>query len=156
MIYARLDATGTVIDTCRVDPFTIYHAGYASGFVPAPDGTQPGWVFDGTTFIAPPPEPEPEPVPDPAEWLIDVGPFFDRFAAAKMPLLMSSNATVQALVKDLQVRKWIDLQRADVGQGIDALIALGVPGMTAELKTAILTTPVTADENFALRKVYFS
>ena len=92
----------------------------------------------------------------PTEWLIDVGPFFDRFAAAKMPLLMSSNATVQALVKDLQVRKWIDLQRPDVAQGIDALIALGVPGMTAELKTAILTAPVTADENFALRKVYFS
>ena len=93
--------------------------------------------------------------PSPTQWLIDVGPFFDRFGAAKMPLLMSTNATVQALVKDLQVRKWIDLQRPDVGQGIDALIALGVPGVTAELKTAILTTPVTADENFALNKVYF-
>lgn len=94
--------------------------------------------------------------PKPTDWLIDVGPFFDRFSSAKMPLLMSTNATVQALVKDLQVRKWIDLQRADVGAGIDALIALGVPGMTAELKTAILTTPVTAEENFALRRVYFS
>ena len=92
----------------------------------------------------------------PTQWLIDIGPFFDRFQSAKMPLLMSTNTTVQALVKDLQVRKWIDLQRADVGQGIDALIALGVPGMTAELKTAILTTPVTSEENFALRKVYFS
>lgn len=94
--------------------------------------------------------------PKPTDWLIDVGPFFDRFGAAKMPLLMSSNATVQALVKDLQVRKWIDLQRADVASGIDALIALGVPGMTSELKTAILTTPPTAEENFALRRVYFS
>lgn len=94
--------------------------------------------------------------PKPTDWLIDVGPFFDRFGAAKMPLLMSTNATVQALVKDLQVRKWIDLQRADVGQGIDALIALGVAGVTAELKAAILTTPVAPDENFALRRVYFS
>lgn len=93
---------------------------------------------------------------NPTEWLIDVGPFFDRFSSSKMPLLMSANTTVQALVKDLQVRKWIDLQRADVGQGIDALIALAVPGVTAGLKTAILTTPVTPEENFALRKVYFS
>ena len=92
----------------------------------------------------------------PTEWLIDIGPFFDRFGAAKMPLLMSTNTTVQALVKDLQVRKWIDLKRADVASGIDALIALGVPGMTAELKASILTTPVSAEENFALRKVYFS
>lgn len=94
--------------------------------------------------------------PGPTDWLIDVGPFFDRFGPAKMPLLMSANATVQALVKDLQVRKWIDLQRPDVAAGIDALIALVVPGMTAELKAAILTTPVTAEENFALRRVYFS
>jgi hypothetical protein len=94
--------------------------------------------------------------PKPTDWLIDVGPFFDRFGEAKMPLLMSTHATVQALVKDLQVRKWIDLQRPDVGAGIDALIAIGVPGMTAGLKTSILTTPVTPEENFALRRVYFS
>lgn len=94
--------------------------------------------------------------PGPTDWLIDIGPFFDRFGPAKMPLLMSSNATVQALVKDLQVRKWIDLQRADVGAGIDALIALGVPGVDADQKAAVLTTPVTAEENFALRRVYFS
>lgn len=112
-----------------------------------------GDLYSGGTFVTPEPPPA---APSPTDWLIDVGPFFDRFAAAKMPLLMSTNATVQALVKDLQVRKWIDLQRADVGAGIDALIALGVPGMTTELKTAILTTPPTAEENFALKKVYFS
>ena len=112
-----------------------------------------GDLYDGATFATPAPRAT---SPSPTDWLIDVGPFFDRFGAAKMPLLMSTNSTVQALVKDLQVRKWIDLQRADVGQGIDALIALGVPGVTAELKASILTTPVTAEENFALRKVYFS
>lgn len=89
-------------------------------------------------------------------WLIDVGPFFDRFGASKMPVLMSADATVQAIVKDLQVRKWIDLQRVDVGQGIDVLIAKAVAGITPTLKAAVLTTPVTADENLALRRVYFS
>ena len=122
------------------------------GAVLCPSGNI-GDVHSNGAFLTPEPPPA---APSPTDWLIDVGPFFDRFGAAKMPLLMSTNATVQALVKDLQVRKWIDLQRADVGAGIDALIALGVPGMTAELKTAILTTPVTAEENFALRKVYFS
>lgn len=112
-----------------------------------------GDLYANGTFVTPEPPPA---APSPTDWLIDVGPFFDRFAGAKMPLLMSTNATVQALVKDLQVRKWIDLQRPDVATGIDALIALGVPGMTAELKTAILTTPPTAEENFALKKVYFS
>ena len=95
-------------------------------------------------------------VVDPCEWLIDIGPFFDRFGAAKMNILASANATVQALVRDLQIRKWVDLQRADVTAGIDALIALGVAGVDGALKTAVLTTPVAAAENEALRKVYFS
>lgn len=90
------------------------------------------------------------------EWLIDVGPFFDRFKTAKMPLLLSTNATVKALLSDIQVRKWIDLKRPDVSQAIDALIALGVTNMTTELKNEILNTPVTAEENLALRKQFFS
>ena len=115
-----------------------------------------GYVWVDLPYSAPPATVPPEPTVEPFEWFIDVGPFFDRFGASKMPLLMSTNATVQALVKDLQVRKWIDLKRADVAQGIDALIALGVPGVNSTLKTSILTTPVTAEENFALRRVYFS
>jgi hypothetical protein len=121
--------------------------------VPPSSPVDVGWGHgpDGFYRIGP----APEPVPPATQWLIDIGPFFDRFGAAKMALLTSGNATVQALVKDLQVRKWIDLQRADVAAGIDALIALGVAGIDAELKTAVLTTPVADAENFALRKVYF-
>lgn len=90
------------------------------------------------------------------EWLIDIGPFFDRFGAAKMAVLTSTSPIVQALITDITVRKWVDLQRADVGQGIDAIIAAGVAGVDATLKTAILTTPVAADENLALRRLFFS
>lgn len=96
----------------------------------------------------------PAPV-DPAQWLIDIGPFFDRFGSAKMNVLASTNATVQAIVTDVQVRKWIDLKRVDVGQAIDALTALGVAGVTPTLKASILNTPVTAEENRALRRSYF-
>lgn len=109
----------------------------------------PGWAYSGGNFTAPA-------VVNPTEWLIDVGPFFDRFGAAKINILASANATVQALVRDLQIRKWVDLERADVAAGIDALIALGVSGVDGALKTAVLTTPVAAAENEALRKVYFS
>ena len=102
-------------------------------------------------------QPEPAaPAPDPTEWLIDVGPFFDRFGPAKMAVLSSSDATVRALVTDLQVRKWIDLKRADVAQGIDLLISKSIPGLDAARKSAILNDPVQPVENLALRKAYFS
>lgn len=123
----------------------------AIGAVLCPTG-RIGDLYANGTFVTPEPPPA---APSPTDWLIDVGPFFDRFGAAKMPLLMSTNATVQALVKDLQVRKWIDLKRPDVGQGIDALIAIGISGVTAELKDSILNTPPSSDDNFALRRVYF-
>ncbi len=72
-----------------------------------------------------------------------------------MAILTRQNATVKAIISDLQVRKWVDLKRADVGQGIDALMAVGINEVTAELKSSVLNTPVTADENLALRRLYF-
>ena len=123
--------------------------GFASVPVLAGATVSPGDTYaDGAGF-------SPAPAADPAAWLIDVGPFFDRFGMAKMALLMSSNATVKALVADLQVRKWVDLRRPDVAAGLDALIQIGVPGVNAALKAAILETPVTPDENLALRVQFF-
>jgi len=80
----------------------------------------PGWIYQDGNFSQPQ-------ASNPTEWLIDIGPFFDRFGAAKMGILMSSNATVKAILSDLQVRKWIDLKRADVADGLDSLIALSTP-----------------------------
>ena len=102
------------------------------------------------------PDDVPAPVVNPTEWLINVGPFFDRFGPAKMAVLAHPDALVQALVKDLQVRKWIDLKRADVGQGIDLLISKSISGVDAALKAEILTAPVMHEENLALRQTYFS
>lgn len=96
---------------------------------------------------------EPAPV-NPAEWLIDIGPFFDRFGAAKMAVLTSTDAGVKAILADTQVRKWIDLQRADVAQSV-AYIGTVVSAVTPALQAAILTTPVSPEENLALRKLYF-
>ena len=91
---------------------------------------------------------------DPCEWLLDLGPFYDRFGAAKMPVLTSPDATVKAIIADCNVRKWIDLQNPDVANGL-AYIGTVVAALTPAIQTAILTTPVTAEENRALRKLYF-
>lgn len=95
------------------------------------------------------------PEQSPYAWLIDVGPFFDRFGLVKYNILTSANPMVRALVTDIQCRKWVDLEREDVAHGFDMLIAAGVAGVTPALKEAILTTEPTSDENLALRKLYF-
>lgn len=91
---------------------------------------------------------------DPCEWLLDLGPFYDRFGAAKMPVLTSPDATVKAIIADCNIRKWIDLENPDVASGL-AYIGTVVAALTPAIQTAILTTPVTAEENRALRRVYF-
>ena len=89
------------------------------------------------------------------EWLIDIGPFFDRFGAAKMAVLTSADPGVQAILKDTQVRKWLDLKLPELVQSV-TYVGTTVPAVTAELQAAILNTPVAPDENLALRKMYFS
>ena len=91
----------------------------------------------------------------PWEWLIDIGSFFDRFGAAKMAVLTSSDVGVQAILKDTQVRQWIDLKHPDVASSI-AYISTKVTSVTQELQQSILNTPVAEIENLALRKLYFS
>ena len=114
-----------------------------------------GWGWDGSSFVAPSP-PTPEPQPAPAwEWYIDIGPFFDRFGSAKMAVLTSSDVGVQAILKDTQVRKWLDLKLPEIASAV-AYIGTKVPALTAELQSAILNTPVAETENLALRKLYFS
>lgn len=97
---------------------------------------------------------QPVPVADPTEWLIDIGSLFDRFGSAKMAILASPDANVQAFIKDLTVRKWGDLQSPEMIGGVGALKQMGF--IDDDLESAILTNPVLPDENLALRKTYFS
>ena len=98
--------------------------------------------------------PTTEPAP-PWEWLIDIGPFFDRFGAAKMVVLTSTDAGVQAIIKDTQVRKWLDLKLPEIASAV-AYIGTKVPAVTKGLQQSVLNTPVVETENLALRKLYFS
>ena len=112
------------------------------------DNAGPGYTYNGTVFTVPT-------AALPAwHWYIDVGPFYDRFGAAKMAVLTSVDAGVMAIRSDLSVRKWVDLQRADVASSL-AYVGSKVPSVTALLQTSILTTVPTPFENLALRKSYF-
>lgn len=115
-----------------------------------------GWGWDGTKFVAPPAPPTPPPLEPPVwEWYIDIGPFYDRFGAAKMVVLTSADAGLKAILADLNIRKWVDLKRSDVVQAL-AYVGSVVPSVTPALQDAILNTPVAEIENLALRKLYFS
>ena len=92
---------------------------------------------------------------DQTQYLIDIGPFFDRFGSAKMQVLVSSDLGVQAIIKDTQVRKWLDLRLPELTQSVE-YVASKVPAVTEEVKNNVLHTPVAEHENLALRKLYFS
>ena len=136
MIYEILDAQGNVENTIVADEqFVLDHY---------PEGNY-RLVTDTS-----------DQVPAPAwEWYIDIGPFFDRFGAAKMAVLTSSDAGVQAILKDTQVRKWLDLKLPELASAL-AYVGTKVPSVTQELQQSILNTPVEEKENLALRKLYFS
>ena len=130
-----------------------------SGILQSPDVVQIesfdtsiiGYTYENGVFVPPVPV---EPT-DPAwKWYIDIGPFFDRFGTAKMAVLTSADVGVQAILKDIQVRKWIDLQLPEVAQSL-LYVGTKVPSVTAELQALILSTVPTATENLALRKLYF-
>lgn len=146
MRYGKLvDNTIDVVSDCETQPGPEFGEWVPCG------GAGPSWTTVDKITFAPPVPPV---VVDPCAHLIDIGPFFDRFGAAKMAVLTSADAGVKAILSDVQVRKWIDLQRADVATSL-AYIGTKVPAVDATLQTAILSTPVTPEENLALRKLYF-
>ena len=127
----QINSTGAVI-LADAEFVTRYHSG------------------DFTEVIETPPV-----VVDPCEWLIDKGPFFDRFGAAKMTVLTSNDAVIKAILLDIGARHWIDLKRPDVATSL-AYVGSVVPAVDASMQAAILNTPVAPVDNLALRKLYFA
>lgn len=99
-----------------------------------------GWAYTNGAFIAP--DTIEVPPPPPIKHYISVGAFFDRFGALKWAILADSNPGVQALIKDCAVRKFIDLDNAELPYGLDMLTAAGHPID----KAAILTAPIAPNE----------
>lgn len=111
-------------------------------------------TYPGHWRVVETPEP-PAPSAPVWEWYIDIGPFFDRFGAAKMAVLTSPDAGVQAILKDTQVRKWLDLRLPEIEQSVQ-YVASKVPELTVQLQEQIVNTKPAEHENLALRKLYFS
>ena len=138
------------------------HSGSPVVGQPWPNWTGVEWVL--ANYVEPPVYSAPT-VTNVWDWFIDIGPFMDRFGSAKFPVLLCTEPIVKAMIADMQSRKWIDLQRADVAAALAYMHGSAVPGLgtigtpiasiTTELISAILTTPVTAEENLALRKLYY-
>lgn len=129
--------------------------GSMEGFISCSDEVGIGWLYAEGVFTAPPPPVPVVPVPPIYERYIDIGPFFDRFGTAKLAVLMCTDATVQAILRDTQIRKWIDLSRQDVMDSLN-YITTKVPALTPEIVANVIHLPVEEAENMALRKLYFS
>jgi hypothetical protein len=131
----------------------------------APNDSSQQWNWNGYDWIGLPLDyqvPEalasvamPDAVVDQTEWLIDIGPFFDRFGAQQLPVLANPDPVNQAIIKTTMARKWIDLQREDLVPMMVLIKAKNV-GVSDELIDEILHTPVLPAENLALRKMFFS
>lgn len=108
--------------------------------------------------------PQPAPEPPVWAWYIDIGPFTDRLGLASAAIDLSSEQGVVVIRNDLARRKWIDLKDPRViaalwylaGQPHPVLGTLAQPLLTAAVVTSALSTAVSAEENLALRKLYFS
>ena len=81
-----------------------------------------GSTWTGGEWV--PPEPQ-DPDTEPLPRHITVGAFFDRFGASKWAILADTTPTVQAVIKDASVRKYIDLDRADLPAGLQVIIDAG-------------------------------
>lgn len=86
--------------------------------------------------------------------LIDKGAFFDRFGASKMPVLLSQDPTIKAVLADISNRNWIDLSLPEVSTMVQ-YIGTVVPEVTQEIQEVILNQQVGELENLALRKLFF-
>ncbi len=86
---------------------------------PWPNWTGEGWAMRD---YAEPPALTP---PSSAPRLITVGAFFDRFGPLKWEILADQSPLVQAVIRDAQVRRHIDLSNPDLSGGLAILQGAG-------------------------------
>ena len=101
------------------------------GMVQYNEGGLTGWRWPQATEVS-----------EPATRRISVGAFFDRFGPLKWAILADTAPTVQAVVRDASVRKFIDLDNPDLPAGLQILVAAGHPIDAA----AIVEAPIQPRE----------
>jgi hypothetical protein len=103
-----------------------------------------GFEFETHDHVAQPVAGAPADTTRAEDWFINVGPFYDRFGAYKLPILASADPLVQAVIKDTTVRKYIDLRgrRPELAQALALLRSKGF----AVTDAAVLDVQPTAAE----------
>lgn len=101
-----------------------------------------GWHWDETNGFTPPENNNDSDNDAPVVRHISVGSFYDRFGAEKYAILSSTDPLVQALIKDTSVRKFIDLDRLDLLQGLQIVQSKGF----AVDPQVIVSAPIQPDE----------
>ncbi len=160
------------IDTDEALPFTSSIAPQEQDVV-APEGSdiRPNYIGNGWVWMsyeAPKVQHvEPPVFIDPCKYLIDNAAFTDRIMAFGYIIDLIDDPIVQVFSKDLNRRKYIDLTDQRVISFVRYLsgspvaingteLTITTPILTEEQTNSILTDPVLAHENSALRKAYFS
>jgi hypothetical protein len=72
---------------------------------------------------------------------ITIGSYYDRFGSAKIPVLSNEDPTVKAMIKDIEVRQYVDLKRGELLQAMQ-YVATKVPELTGDIINKVLN-PVT-------------
>lgn len=90
----------------------------------APPDEEGFHIFDGVKWFTRAEYPTPPPAPEPPRH-ITVGQLFDRFGEHKWTILASDNALAKALIQDVSVRSFVDLDRPDLRQGLELLVLEG-------------------------------
>ncbi|UXZ55838.1 hypothetical protein LOS15_07410 [Halomonas sp. 7T] len=94
-------------------------------------------IFDGVKWFTRDEYPHPPtPMPEPEQRRITVGAFYDRFGDQKWAILSSSNPLVAALIQDVSVRRFIDLDDPQLPGGLDMLVQAGIEVDVEQILTA--------------------
>ena len=113
MYYAQLNNGVVVAITETSAPINVPNAIAISQY----DTSLLGCTYIEGEFI----QPEPTPIPR----RITVGALYDRFGLLKWNILADTSPQVQALIKDCQVRKFIDLDNPHLAAGLNMLVQVG-------------------------------
>jgi hypothetical protein len=146
--YAR-NVNDVAVDVTTTDPTTIYYPTVAAEFIVVPADVQNGWLYDGSTWSAPPVPPAPIPVP-PVPPIVSAVQFMMLFYPQEQAYIQNST---DAIVKvfwtrfsDQRVTE-VNLALDSMSQTLDYLSATDVlpaltppaPYLAAGRKEAILT-----------------
>jgi hypothetical protein len=146
--YAR-NVNDVAVDVTTTDPTTIYYPTVAAEFIVVPADVQDGWLYNGSTWSAPPPIPVP-PTPVPVPPIVSAVQFMMLFYPQEQAYIQNST---DAIVKvfwtrfsDQRVTE-VNLALDSMSQTLDYLSATDVlpaltppaPYLAAGRKEAILT-----------------